>query len=649
VNVRRSRIAEATLVALTVAAIAFGVAAALRVVGFENLGFGRGEAAQQPIGFDDYALQFYYGRLGAENLRAGGVTFGYDPRFLAGYPKTPIYYPSSKPYEYLFSYFPRSDPGTVFNRTIFAMLALIPFILYGAAANFGMSRGERLAVVAMGCLPHFLVPSTGFYAIMEAAGMVSFIFASFLSVYVVSLVDRFLERGEALVGATLLAVAPWLYRSHLTAVVVSALPIAIVYLRRFRATPWPRHAWLILVALAILVANWSWIEGYLLYSHYSDLSEYYTPGGSKHFVPEGGWLAPFEVHVASPKLVSLVPPIFACVGLLAWWRAKRRALFAAFAPQIAFLFFVSYYGIHVGLNAIAPARITLPLAVFVFFPAAHGIALVATRLVAAFRRALPLAPHWAAPIGLSAIAGVALVVSGLPAKAWRPYTLPKLEEHEGLTEHGMALVRWLETNTDGSGRLLHEGSDDRVKHQYYGSHMPAWIPYFSDIQVAGGPAPNPLLKHNYLRFAAGSLTGRPIERIPARELRQLLRLYNVRWVLAWSPTSKYRLNRLGFVTRVEDYEKFTLFRVDTEPSWFLVGSGEASLDGSKIALRNVEAENGEIAIKYHWLESLRTDPPRAIEPRFALDDPVPFIAIQDPPREIVIYNDYDYGLGDSEP
>jgi hypothetical protein len=75
---------------LTLAGLGFGAASALRVVGAASLA-----ADAAPLAFDDHALQFSYGKLGSELLAERGATWGYDPRFLSGSLKSPIYYPSS--------------------------------------------------------------------------------------------------------------------------------------------------------------------------------------------------------------------------------------------------------------------------------------------------------------------------------------------------------------------------------------------------------------------------------------------------------------------------------------------------------------------------------------------------------------------------
>jgi hypothetical protein len=631
------------IAAATVACLVLGVASVLRVVGWSNLSPGGVENVLRPISFDDYALQFYYGQLGSRFLTEGGVTYGYDPNFMAGYPKTPVYYPSSKPYELSLALFSGLDPGTVFNFTVFSMLAALPFFAYGAAANFRLSRGERLAVVAMSIAPHLMVPVAGFYGIMEAAGMVPFIFASFLSVYVVSLVHRFLLTGERRAGAALLVAAPLLFLSHLTAVFISAVPIAAIYLTRFRDTPPRRHAWLWLALVAVAAANWPWVEGYLLFSHYADLGEFYSPEGSEHFVPKGGLLAPFRVYVASPKLLSLAPPLFGVIGLWVWWRERRRDLLAIFVPQIVFLFVVSFYGAHLGLNAVAPARITLPLGIYLFFPAAHALAATAGKTLAWIRRAAPGGRGDALALGAAAALLLAALLTGLPANFWRPYTLPKLEEREGFSARGMALMEWLQENTDATGRILHEETN-RKTHQYYGTHMPALIPYYTGRELAGSPAPHALLKHNFLRFIAGTLRGEPIQSVDAGTLSSYFSLYNVRWVLCWQRPTKRRFDHLPFAIRVAEFDKFALYRIEIPPSYFLRGNGRVEVRGHRIVLRDVEPADGVVVVKYHWLESLRTDPPRAIEPFYVLDDPIPFISVKDPPPELVIFNDFDHGL-----
>jgi hypothetical protein len=623
---------------LTLLGLGFGAASALRVVGASSLA-----ADAAPLAFDDHALQFSYGKLGSELLAERGATWGYDPRFLSGSLKSPIYYPSSKPFELALYLFSGAPAGQVFNASVFAMLAALPLLAWLAAWGFGLGAPERLLVVAMSLLPHFLVPSAGFYGFMEAAGMTPFIFAAFLALAVAGMAFRFVEVGGAAAGLGLVVATPLLGFSHPTAALLVGPPLALLYGARLRRLPVGRHLWLWAVLLATLALNWVWLQGELLFAHYADLGAYSSPGGRQHFVPAGGLLAPLYVAVPRPAFVSLVPPLFAPLGLWAWWREGERLRAGVLGLQIGLLFVLCFYGGALGLYALAPARLTLPLALCLFLPAAAGLTRAArflhARLVA---RAGATRARWIAGAALAGLLALAFA-SGLAGRIWRPYTLPGLQDSQGYTRHAAAFAAWLRQQTDASGRLLHEETD-RDSHQYYGSHLAALLPELTGRELAGGPAPYPLLVHDVLRFIAGSYRGQPLAAVDAGVLARDFSLYNVRWVLVWSEAARRRFDALPFAERASAYDKFTLYRITLPASWFLQGSGRVERDGRRLRLSQLVPADGRVTLKYHWLESLRSIPPRTLVPQRVDGDPVPFISIADPPPELVIEDDPDYGL-----
>ena len=63
--------------------------------------------------------------------------------------------------------------------------------------------------------------------------------------------------------------------------------------------------------------------------------------------------------------------------------------------------------------------------------------------------------------------------------------------------------------------------------------------------------------------------------------------------------------------------------------------------------RCIVADQGTVILKYHWLETLRSEPPRELRPVSLLGDPVPFISVIDPPRSLLIYNAPGFWRGDS--
>lgn len=616
----------------TATCLGFAVAAALRVVGPERVA--GGAVSPMPILHDDYALQFYYGQLGGRLLSETGVNYGYDPNFLAGYPKLPAYYPSSRPFELAFHWFERADPARVFNRSVLLLLASLPFCLLAAAILWRAPGGERLAIVALGSVPHLLVPAADFYGFMEASGMVSFLFASFVSLPVVAAASLFLSTGGAVAGAVLTATACLLFVSHPTAPLLIAAPALVLAAERLRGIRVRRALGLGLVALLVGAASWPWYAGQLVLGDHADLRDFYTPGGARHFAPIGGWLAPLRVTIPSPKLLALMPALFAPLGLWRWWREAERWRCVLFASQIGLLFALAFWGAGFGLTALAPGRFTLPLALWLLFPAAHGLVFAAA---AGHRR---VSRGWGGAAASAVIAAcllLAVFAGASPRALLRPYTLPQLERSAGTDTRAPELLEWLRGQTEGSGRLLHEETD-RLSHQYYGSHLAALMPFRTGRLLAGGPAPHAHVVENSLRFIAGTLRGRPITGWSDQDLREQFARYNVRYLLCWSAASKQRLARLPQTTPVGVYDKFALFRLETPPSWFFEGGGRLELRGRRIFLSQLEPEQGAVAIKFHWLETLRTEPPRPLEPYPVAGEPAPFLRVRDVPESLEIYD-----------
>ena len=118
-------------------------------------------------------------------------------------------------------------------------------------------------------------------------------------------------------------------------------------------------------------------------------------------------------------------------------------------------------------------------------------------------------------------------------------------------------------------------------------------------------------------------------------------LYNVKWVVTWSPES------LDFFSRYPEYliplhkiDSFTIFKVKRNPSFFLKGKGTVKSDYNRIELREISPQDSEIIISYHWMQGLATEPPRKIDRLYLGGDPIGFIRILDPPHSLVVYNTY---------
>jgi len=96
----------------------------------------------------------------------------------------------------------------------------------------------------------------------------------------------------------------------------------------------------------------------------------------------------------------------------------------------------------------------------------------------------------------------------------------------------------------------------------------------------------------------------------------------------------------AYLTILKEIDKFSIYRVNREPSFFLKGKGLVKSDYNRLELSHIVPQDSEVIINYHWMKYFKTNPPRKLERVFVGDDPVGFIRIVDPPKSLVIYNGY---------
>jgi hypothetical protein len=203
------------------------------------------------------------------------------------------------------------------------------------------------------------------------------------------------------------------------------------------------------------------------------------------------------------------------------------------------------------------------------------------------------------------------------------------------------LLTWIEENTTQEGRILIEDSEYTTSHQYYGGHLPALFPEYVKREFLCGPRPMYPIKHSYASFTAGLLFEKKIGDYSLDKLQQQFNLYNVKWIVCWSDESKKVFSQFpGYLLKLEEIDKFTLYQVNREPSFFIKGKGLVKSDYNRLELSHIVPQDSEVIINYHWMKYFKTNPPRKLERVFVGDDPVGFIRIVDPPKSLVIYNGY---------
>jgi hypothetical protein len=152
----------------------------------------------------------------------------------------------------------------------------------------------------------------------------------------------------------------------------------------------------------------------------------------------------------------------------------------------------------------------------------------------------------------------------------------------------------------------------------------ALLPLSAPAEFIGYAGTGPISPQRYATFHHGSLLGRRISDID----EELLRRYAVTHVVGCNPQTVRDLRRLTTVLEPEvPLDDCWSFRVrHPEPSRVLAGRGDVRAGLDRIEVRG--AEGHRVVLKYHWLPTLRTEPPLPIEEAPQPGAAVGFIAVR---------------------
>jgi hypothetical protein len=231
----------------------------------------------------------------------------------------------------------------------------------------------------------------------------------------------------------------------------------------------------------------------------------------------------------------------------------------------------------------------------------------------------PMGAVWFA-IGLSAL----LWSLNLP-RAW--LSRPGLEV--GLNAERVEIIRTLKETTTPEARILWEDRSGA------GHGWSALLATFTERPFLGGLDARGRVEHMQARLVDGKLGGKSLAEWDDAHLKQFVERYNLGWAVCWTPESIARFSSLPFakpLAAINDGEPGVLFALERKPSYFLKGRGTwVQADGERIALADIEPENGEIVLSMHFQSNLRVSPAFVqIERDLDLDDPIPLIRLRVP-------------------
>lgn len=593
-----------------------------------------------PVYTDDYSMHLSHCLTTKRFLQSAGKCWGYDPFFLAGYPSGALVNADNKFWELLVWILSPYSEGFAFKLYLLLFMILYPFFVYASACNFKLSKVTSFLAAIFSMVYFHLSIALDFVA----WGMLSYVFMCFFSLYILSLFYQVVEEFSWKRYFVLLLFSPLLLLMHILSPIHLFIPILIVYALNLKKLTFSRHFLIFLILVIVLLLNSYWLipmvkflpdkttrpENYNFSLQINNLSEVLNV-----YLKQKTTILYKRVEELNSTFMDVMILILSLCGLYYWLKEKKVKLCLPFAGGTLFIFVVAYYGSHIKfLQQFQPQRFTVPLNILLLIPATEG-------LVLTFRNLLK---------DKSIITFIYILFLTFSV-LYQPLIKPLLFLYNHPYYYRLIiaipapikqLLASIEKNTNQQGRILLEDSEwNSGQHQYYGTHLPALFPEFVRREYLSAPRPLYPIKHSYASFTGGLLFEKRIEDYSLEELKDDFNLFNVKWIICWSKESKRVFNNLpGYIHKLEDIDRFTLYEVNREPSFFIKGKGLVKSDYNRLELNQIIPEDSEVILSYHWMKYLKTDPPRKLERVFIGNDPVGFIRIVDPPESLVVFNGY---------
>ncbi len=583
-----------------------------------------------PLTNVDY-IQFYGRALRIhEFLQRSGRIWGYDPFDMAGYLSGPFLEVGSHFLALVGHVLEPLVP--IASTTLFLELTGLigaPFLIVAAMRVIGATRNQAwsafgVGVVMLGTLEAF---SNQSYKV----GLWGWMTASFIAPAQVALFWRWTQGPALKTWAGFTAVTLLIYQIHPSISVVLLVPNTAIYFLYLRRIPVRHHLALAGAAALTIAANWYWMTAFIAFRQWRVTAPYYDTAGLEDILLR---FSPVQKDFYAS--VRAAAHLFVAFLAFRGWQGLRRRqweLSLVLALWVAWLALVCYFGSSIpGLKTVQPGRNEFPMWIVLYLLA--GLSLEEDLWQHPRRKAVALAISFFAALYATPYS---------PGESPWPKLAPPLNTQ--LMPWQTEVIRDLSAKRPKDMRVLLECNDDLN-------------PNFADIVsretgaiLIGGQHPG-----NFLRARSTIFTGlyvvfqgerseeavafgHPLRTMGTRLLAQYLDLYNVGWVYASTRSAIQALDDMPeLFMQMESRPGLKAYSVRRLPSWFVEGSGEVVFDYDRIVIS--DASKGRIVLKTHWLSTFKVFPNVPLSPTYLMDDPVPFIAIDNTAgnRRLEIYN-----------
>lgn len=612
----------------------------------------------RPILQVDHALHLYHGSLGSRFLKEGGATWGYDPFFMACYPKTPFHDPSAALSDFSQFFAGGGYHVAAYKIGLFVTLLTGPLLVYFGARGCGMASPAAL----LGTVLAFCFFWLDYPKILLDSGLYAFLWASCWLIAILGLSVRWqltpgLRSWLVLAGGTSVA-----FLIHPTMTVMAVTPLigwfALSFRRRSvevsieKANGWNWRLATIAAGGIAVVVNLFWIVPMIRFwkwrgPQFNFMTApdndplffawfYLSRTCARVMVALGKARAGAADAVEADHYFLAALVVFGFIGVARWIWTRRSECWTSIGLTAVWLFALTFFGsLIAALRGLEPIRYQVPLHLILSLPLAD---LIFTAIAWPFRsQAWPTV--FVSSIAVAIFAAVVFPFSLRPefADAVVRRVMPC-----GLTSEMTGLCDWIVKHTDDSARILFE-DQLRLREATIpeSTHWTPLLPILTGRQFIGGQYQCAPLLHQYAAFGDFELARKPIDQYSAAQLSATLQQYNVGWVICWSPKSRAvfdwydgvekltELPRYATKGRKPTEENYFIYRVKQPGSFFAQGSGRVvSVAPNRLEFADLQPQDGQVVLRYHWFEALQADPPLPLVRVPSGSDPVGFIGIK---------------------
>lgn len=561
----------------------------------------------------------------AKQLADHHQLMGYDPWFSAGYLGGITFNASGKfPALLTILFSPAISPETAYKLFVFLSGAIAPAFILWTTRILKLNVTSTVAAMILGVLMWWISALRWYHVV----GMVSYVTAVYGVVAFIALGWKAVTRPPNIyttAGLSLFAALGTFYHPLFAIPIVLAVPFLIL---SAPSSINSKSLLILLISIPVIsfLINSFWIISIALHAGVAN-----SHGGQFQRAVDASIilyeaLGRIEGNARGARINIL---LWACTAWAIFMNqdARSRRIAIGFtAAALAIILFAALGAWWPVFVTIQPNRHSAAAYLLLTIPAAIGIS---ASIEAIKQQGLKrtIAIGWTVVLCMAGLFLGREFVNELSSTPTSHYGKPA-PEVKGVGDTTAWMINWIRNNTDDDARVLFETSPDRI---HDGAHIAGYLAMRTQREFIGGP----YIYLNYADFWQGYVFGRPIEQWSANDLAAKFQLYNVGWILTYTPASNAYLQKLPMLEQVAQHGPVTAYRVQQAHSYFAEGSGRVvSRQIDRIDLAEVRGE--AITLKYHYVDGLITTPPATIEPVFLDEDPQPFIRILHPADKLSI-------------